>query len=72
MAESKASGMRERTKAEWSAAAEKAAAIRKRNEARESGDDLKRAAQIAVTAAKDLGVATGSAAKNTARSLSKR
>lgn len=63
--------MTERTKAERSAAAEKSAATRK-IEASENGNDLKRAARIAVTAAKDLGVATGSAAKSTARSLSKR
>ena len=64
--------MKERTNAERNASAEKAAAIRKRNEARGSDNDLKRAARIAVTAAKDLGVATASAAKNTTRSVSKR
>lgn len=64
--------MKERTKAERSAATEKSAATRKRSKARESGDDLKRAARSALTAAKDLEIATGSAAKHTARSFSKR
>jgi hypothetical protein len=60
------------TKAQRSAAAKKAAATRKRNEVKERGADLKKAAGGAVDAARDLGGAAVGVARDTAKSVSKR
>ena len=49
--------MTQQTKAERSESAKKAAATRQKNEAKNSGNDLKNAAGNAVDAAKDIGEA---------------
>jgi hypothetical protein len=59
------------TKAQRSASAKKAAATRKRKEVKDRSSDLKKAAGVAAHAAKDLGVAAVSAARDTAKSVSK-
>lgn len=61
-----------KTNAKRSAAAKKAAATRKRNEAKSSGADLKKAVGNAVDVAKDLGGAVVGAASSTAKSVSRR
>ena len=64
--------MTQQTKAQRSAAAKKAAATRKRNAAKDKGGDLQKAAGDAVDAAKGLGSAALDAARDTAKSMSKR
>jgi hypothetical protein len=62
----------QQTKTERSKAAKKAAATRKENEAKSSGNDLKNAAGNAVDAAKDIGETAVGTAGKAAKAISKR
>jgi hypothetical protein len=64
--------MTAQTKADRSAAAKKAAATRAKNEAKSSGDDLKRAADSAGKAAKDLGKTAVDTAGKAAKAVASR
>ena len=64
--------MADRTKSERSEAAEKAAATRKENEAKQSDNELRKAADEALDAAKDLGKAVGKTASEAAKAARRR